>query len=69
MKTRKKIAKGIIWGNKKVIINVQERRTNIKINDECNNKNKNIDSLEMENNTLKRNCKTVNQQKERTKRI
>ena len=37
---------------KEVIINVQEKQIE-KFNDECHNKNKKIESLEKENNTLK----------------
>ena len=51
---------------KEVIINVQEEQIK-KLNDECNNKNKKIESLEKVNNTLKgklENCNITEGKKE-----
>ena len=51
---------------KEVIINVQEEQIE-KLNDECNNNNKKIESLEKENNTLKgklENCNPTERKKE-----
>ena len=51
---------------KKAIINVQEEQIE-KLNDECYNSNNKIESLEIENNTLKRkleNCKPTEGKKE-----
>ena len=49
-------------------MNVQEEQIE-KLNYECNNKNKKIESLEKENNTLTAKLETATQQKERKKKI
>ena len=53
---------------KEVIINVQEEQIE-KLNNECNNNNKKIESLEKENSTLKWKLESVTQQRERKMKI